>query len=438
MLVLLVAGVGVRLIWLAIGYWRLHRYRRDAGPLDAEIAAPQEDLASVRKWESLPRSPYQSHSAFGGPPCCCRHVGSIWILGAVPPSFRHELLHVRRNDWAFHAAEEVIRALVRFHPAVWWLIAEIRLAREQVVDRLVVGLTCAPKPYAEVLLAFAGLDSRITAPAFVHKRHLARRIQSILQEVTMTRSRLLVSFASITLCLVVAGAMAVWSFPLESVRSNLIVQGGPAAGVIGGVIGGTPAAYRAGVIGGVVGGVPASAWSLRGRRVHGCTKLGDGVSAPQVVHKVDPKYTKEGRDAKIEGAVVVQTEIHTDGRAHNMRVERSVDPGLDHKALDAISQWTFAARPKRTGSRWRVDATIEINLQAALTATLASDIAGGKTSGSLHAFMSFKYAGNRPPQHAAVEDMSHQHGAVRTIEVHHRIHVRSTRQSNDRKNQPVP
>src|SRR5579872_7178048 len=43
-LVLLVAGAGVRLIWLAIGYWRLCRYRRDARPLGAEIAAAQERL----------------------------------------------------------------------------------------------------------------------------------------------------------------------------------------------------------------------------------------------------------------------------------------------------------------------------------------------------------------------------------------------------------
>jgi TonB family protein len=272
----------------------------------------------------------------------------------------HELLHVRRNDWAFHAAEEVIRALVWFHPAVWWLIAEIRLAREQVVDRLVVGLTCAPKPYAEVLLAFAGLDSRITAPAFVHKRHLARRIQSILQEVTMTRSRLLVSFASITLCLVVAGAMAVWSFPLESVRSNLIVQGGPAAGVIGGVIGGIPGGVSGGVIGGVVGGVPGVGMVAAGPQSPRVYKIGDGVSAPQVVHKVDPEYTKEARDAKIEGTVVVQTEIHTDGRAHNTRVVRSLEPGLDHNAIEAIAQWEFEPG-KKDGEPVAVHATIEIN-----------------------------------------------------------------------------
>ena len=363
-LVLLVAGVGVRLIWLAIGYWRLHRYRRDTGPLDAEIAAPQERLGIRAEVRICSEISVPVTFGFWRPTVL---LPARWFdldSRSRAAIVCHELLHVRRNDWAFHAAEEVIRALVWFHPAVWWLIAEIRLAREQVVDRLVVGLTCAPKPYAEVLLVFAGIDSRITAPAFVQERHLARRIQSILQEVTMTRSRLLVSFASITLCLVVAGAMAVWSFPLESVRSNLIVQGGPTAGivggVIGGVIGGTPGGVSGGVIGGVVGGVPGVGMVAAGPQSPRVYKIGDGVSAPQVVHKVDPEYTKEARDAKIEGTVVVQTEIHTDGRAHNTRVVRSLEPGLDHNAIEAISQWEFEPG-KKDGEPVAVRATIEVN-----------------------------------------------------------------------------
>ena len=164
----------------------------------------------------------------------------------------------------------------------------------------------------------------------------------------MTRSRLLVSFASITVCLMVAGAMAVWSFPLETVRSNLIVQGGPEAGVVGGV--------PVGVIGGVVGGVPVAA-GPQGPRIY---KIGDGVSSPKVVSKVDPEYTKEARDAKIEGTVVLETEIHTDGRAHNTRVVRSLYPGLDQNAIDAISQWKFEPG-KKDGEPVAVRATIEVN-----------------------------------------------------------------------------
>ena len=50
----------------------------------------------------------------------------------------HELLHVRARDWLFTVAEELVRAIFWFHPAIWWLLGEISLAREQVVDREVV------------------------------------------------------------------------------------------------------------------------------------------------------------------------------------------------------------------------------------------------------------------------------------------------------------
>ena len=188
----------------------------------------------------------------------------------------------------------------------------------------------------------------------------------------MTKSRLLVAFASMTLCLLVAGAVAVWAFPLESVQSTLIVQddSAPTTGVVGGVIGGVPGGTPGGVIGGVpggvsggvVGGVGGASTVAAGPQSPRIYKVGGDVSAPKVLHKVDPEYTKEARDAKIEGTVVVQTEIHTDGRAHNTSVVRSLDRGLDRNAIDAISQWEFDPG-KRDGKPVTVTATIEVNFR---------------------------------------------------------------------------
>ena len=53
----------------------------------------------------------------------------------------HELLHVERRDWLFTLAEELVRAVFWFHPAIWWLLGEIQLAREQAVDREVIERT---------------------------------------------------------------------------------------------------------------------------------------------------------------------------------------------------------------------------------------------------------------------------------------------------------
>lgn len=369
MLVFLAAGIVARLTWLTLGYLRLRGYRRHARSVGLEIASWQETLG-------IRAEVYVSREVSGPVTFGFRHptvlLPAKW--SELDPASRaaiacHELLHVRRNDWVFHVAEEIIRAALWFHPAVWWLIAEIRLAREQVVDRLVVGLTGAPKPYVEILLAFAGIDSCISAPAFTHKRHLTRRIQSLLEEVSMTKSRLLVSLSMITLCLAVVGTAAIWSFPLQSVRSTFIAQddsaptSGVVGGVIGGVIGGVPGGVEGGVIGGVEGGVPEARSVSAGPQSPHVFKAGkNGVSTPRVLHKTDPEYTREARDAKIQGTVVVRTEIHPDGRAHNTHVERPLDPGLDRKAMDAISQWEFEPG-KKDGKPVAVAATIEVNFR---------------------------------------------------------------------------
>lgn len=185
----------------------------------------------------------------------------------------------------------------------------------------------------------------------------------------MTNSRLLVSLASITLCLVVTGAIAVWAFPLESVQSTFITEGGPSDGIVGGVIGGVagvegvggvPGGVSGGVIGGVVGGVPGTRTVAAGPQSQQVFKAGEnGVTAPRVLSKVDPAYTKEAKDAKIAGTVILRLEVHPDGRAHNIRVERSLDPGLDHNAVEAVSQWKFQPGQK-DGKPVAVAATVEI------------------------------------------------------------------------------
>ena len=64
----------------------------------------------------------------------------------------HELLHVYRRDWGWLLAEEALRAIVWFHPAMWWLISRVQLAREEVVDEMAVAIT---SPSAAIRSALA-------------------------------------------------------------------------------------------------------------------------------------------------------------------------------------------------------------------------------------------------------------------------------------------
>src|SRR5438034_704284 len=67
----------------------------------------------------------------------------------------HELVHVARRDWAWIVLEESVRALFWFHPCVWWLVEQVQLAREQVIDELVVAHTASKRAYMNALMIFA-------------------------------------------------------------------------------------------------------------------------------------------------------------------------------------------------------------------------------------------------------------------------------------------
>src|SRR5215471_3296319 len=75
-------------------------------------------------------------------------------------------------------------------------------------------------------------------------------------------------------------------------------------------------------------------------------KVGSGVSTPHVVSKVDPQYSEEGRNAAIQGTVVMQAIIHKDGSVQIVRVARGIGFGLDEAAVQALSQWKFSPAMK--------------------------------------------------------------------------------------------
>ena len=91
-------------------------------------------------------------------------------------------------------------------------------------------------------------------------------------------------------------------------------------------------------------------------------RVGNGVTAPRLLYKVEPAYSEEARAAKLQGAVLVYVEITPEGRAANARVVRGLGVGLDEKAIDAIKRWRFAPGAK-DGVPVTVAATIEVNFR---------------------------------------------------------------------------
>lgn len=69
--------------------------------------------------------------------------------------------------------------------------------------------------------------------------------------------------------------------------------------------------------------------------------IGNGVTPPKPLYTPQPEFTKKARKKKIQGTVIVEGYVGTDGKFHNGKVVRPVEKGLDANALAAVNRWTF-------------------------------------------------------------------------------------------------
>ena len=76
----------------------------------------------------------------------------------------------------------------------------------------------------------------------------------------------------------------------------------------------------------------------------GAYRPGNGVLTPRLLQEVKPQYTAQAMRAKIQGEVLLECVVQTDGSVGNIRVVRSLDStfGLDQEAIKAARQWRFA------------------------------------------------------------------------------------------------
>jgi TonB family protein len=91
-------------------------------------------------------------------------------------------------------------------------------------------------------------------------------------------------------------------------------------------------------------------------------KVGNGVAAPALLHKIEPSYSPEARAVKVQGTVVLSVVIGTDGKAGDIQLSQGVGFGLDEQALDAVTQWTFEPGT-RGGMAVPVQASIQVNFR---------------------------------------------------------------------------
>jgi protein TonB len=88
-------------------------------------------------------------------------------------------------------------------------------------------------------------------------------------------------------------------------------------------------------------------------------KSGDGIVMPVVVKEVKPQYTAKAREAGVQGTVVLECVVETDGTVGSVTVTKPLDDDLDQEAVKAARQWTFEPG-KKDGKAVRVQITLEM------------------------------------------------------------------------------
>jgi TonB family protein len=96
----------------------------------------------------------------------------------------------------------------------------------------------------------------------------------------------------------------------------------------------------------------------------GPLRAGKDVDPPRIIEKVEPVYPPEAQEAGVEGRVLLDIIIATDGTVTDVHVLRSV-PMLDQAAIDAVSQWRYEPTLVE-------DVPVEVEMNVFINFTLAN------------------------------------------------------------------
>lgn len=240
---------------------------------------------------------------------------------------RHERAHIERGDPRANFIAHLACALYWFHPLVWVMAALLRREQETACDDAVLHSGFEPATYAEALLAVARkstptllISNSLAGCAMTTQIDVKHRILRLLDRgiarTTSTATLRIAAVAFAALVLIVGGGIKVRAQADQAPAAN-----------------------------------PGQVYNV-----------GGDVTAPSVIDKIDPEYTEEARHDKIQGPVRLSMVVGTDGKAHDISVLQSLNPGLDQKAAQAIEQWHFAPGTIK-GQPVAVKAVVEVNFK---------------------------------------------------------------------------
>lgn len=148
---------------VAFGVWHLHRERMASTVISpAELSSGAREVviraARSRAFELRASDQVRVPMAIGfwRPAIVLpRYLMDELSPAQVSQVLLHETSHLLRYDDWTNLLQKIVRAVLFFHPAVWWLESKLTLEREMACDEVVVAKTSDPRSYAECLALLA-------------------------------------------------------------------------------------------------------------------------------------------------------------------------------------------------------------------------------------------------------------------------------------------
>ena len=191
----------------------------------------------------------------------------------------HELAHVVRWDFLVNLLQTVAECLLFYHPLVWWVSARMREERELCCDDFAVAVCRDEVLYSKALLRLEEL--RMEPALAATGGRLSLRIRRLLAGPESSR---------------IAAAPALALVLVFGVSVALLAQSAPPPPPE------PPAAPAS----------PAVSETIY--------RVGNGVTTPRPVYRVDPAYTEAARAAELQGKVALSGIVMPDGSLTDVKV----------------------------------------------------------------------------------------------------------------------
>ncbi len=190
-----IAGASFGLLRVALSLRRLRQLRSSATPVDLSQVSPtlRANLAEIQTHRRVTLCSSKTVRV----PAAIGYFRPMvvfpdWTLAEIPPAeleaiLLHELAHLRRwDDWT-NLAQKIVKAILFFHPAVWFVERRLSIEREMACDDAVLASNFSPRAYAESLVglaekSFLRRGVQLAQAAVGHVQQLKTRIAEIMRK----------------------------------------------------------------------------------------------------------------------------------------------------------------------------------------------------------------------------------------------------------------